>query len=278
MNRKFVAGAVANILVVVALTIVTPFYILCGILSDRIGRKPILLAGFALAAVTFFPLFEALTGYANPDLVKAQHASPIVVTADQRECSLQFNPVGTAKFTSSCDVARSALSKAGLNYTNVPTQQSQVATITVGDIVVQSFDATASNAKELQGTFDHALTAALTQKGYPSKPDPAKVNKPMVVLILVVMMLYGVLVYAPLAAILVELFPSRIRYTSMSLPYNIGNGWFGGFLPASVFAIVATTGDMYAGLWYPVMIAVASFVIALLFLRETKTVDISRID
>ncbi|MFM0631553.1 MFS transporter [Paraburkholderia xenovorans] len=271
-------GPLANILLVAALIISTPLYLVFGKLADKVGRKPILMMGFLLAALTFFPLFKALTGYVNPDLQLAQQQSPIVVAADPAQCSLQFNPVGTARFTTSCDIAKSALSRAGLSYSNRDAAPGRTAQILVGDTMIGAYDGLDANAKTLQPSFEGALARTLAEKGYPGKPDPDKVNKPMAILILVILMTYGTMVYAPLAAILVEMFPTRIRYTSMSLPYNIGNGWFGGFLPASVFAIVAAGGNMYAGLWYPIVIAVVSLVVGSLFLRETNGADINRND
>jgi MFS family permease len=268
-------GPLANMLLVAGIVITTPLYLAFGKLADRIGRKPILLTGFLLAILTFFPLFQALTGYVNPDLQAAQQRSPIVVSADPAQCSFQFNPVGTARFTSSCDIAKSALSKAGYSYSNVDAAPGQAAQIRIGDQTIEAYDGLAPDAKALQAAFEANLAKQLTQAGYPSKPDPAKVNKTMTMVILIILMTYGTMVYAPLAAILVELFPTRIRYTSMSLPYNIGNGWFGGFLPASVFAIVAAQGNMYAGLWYPVAIAAVSLVVGLLFLTETNGTDLS---
>lgn len=271
-------GATANILLVTALLITTPLYLFFGRLSDRIGRKPILLAGFLLAVLTFFPLFKTLAGYINPDLEAAQDRAPIVVTADPGTCSFQFNPLGISQFTSPCDIVKSALSKAGLSYDTRAASPGEGATVSIGDIVVNASDPSTPNVAIPQRDFDSMLAKALAQRGYPDHPDPAKVNKPMTVLILVILMTYGVMTYAPLAAVLVEMFPARIRYTSMSLPYNIGNGWFGGFLPASVFAIVAARGNIYAGLWYPIIIAAVASVIAALFLPETRNLDINRND
>jgi MFS family permease len=268
-------GPLANMLLVAGIVITTPLYFVFGLLADKIGRKPILMTGFLLAVLTFFPLFEALTGYVNPELQAAQERSPIVVSADPSQCSFQFNPVGTAHFTSSCDVAKSALSKAGYSYRNRDAAPGEAAQILIGDQKIAAYDGLAPDAKSLQAAFDAALALRLSEAGYPSKPDPAKVNKTMTVVVLIILMTYGTMVYAPLAAILVELFPTRIRYTSMSLPYNIGNGWFGGFLPASVFAIVAAQGNMYAGLWYPIAIAAVSFVVGLLWLKETNGTELS---
>jgi MFS family permease len=268
-----VNGASANILIAVALLIGTPFFVLFGSLSDRIGRKPIILAGCLIAALAYFPLFKALTHFANPALEAATQSSPIVVIANPDECSFQFNPVGTAKFTSSCDIAKSALSKAGLNYTNVAAPAGTLAQIKVGDIVIDTYDGKAADAKDKAKAFDKTLSATLKQAGYPAKADPSQLNWPMTVVILVILVILVTMVYGPIAAMLVEMFPTRIRYTSMSLPYHIGNGWFGGFLPATAFAIVAARGDIYSGLWYPIVVALITFVIGMLFVKETKDTD-----
>jgi MFS family permease len=261
-----VDGSSANIMIAIALLIGTPFFLFFGSLSDRIGRKPIIMAGLLIAALTYFPLFKALTHYTNPALEAATAKSPIVVIADPGECSFQFNPVGTAKFTSSCDIAKSALSRAGLNYENVAAPAGTLAQIRVGDTVV--------NTKDQGKAFDKTLAATLKAAGYPPKADPAQINWPMSIVILTILVLYVTMVYGPIAAMLVEMFPTRIRYTSMSLPYHIGNGWFGGFLPATAFAIVATKGNIYSGLWYPIVIALITFVIGMLFVKETKDSDI----
>ncbi|MGH8781002.1 MFS transporter [Paraburkholderia sp.] len=269
-----VDGTSANILIALGLLIGTPFFVFFGSLSDRIGRKPIIMAGCLIAALTYFPLFKALTHYANPALEAATQKSPIVVIADPAECSFQFNPVGTAKFTSSCDIAKGALSKAGLNYENVAAPAGTLAEIKVGDTVVNTFDGKAADAKDQVKAFDKTLSTTLKTAGYPAKADPAQLNWPMTVVILTILVIFVTMVYGPIAAMLVEMFPTRIRYTSMSLPYHIGNGWFGGFLPATAFAIVAAKGNIYSGLWYPVVIALATFVIGMLFVKETKDSNI----
>jgi hypothetical protein len=243
------------------------------------------MAGLLLAALTYFPLFRAITHYANPALAAAQERAPVTVTADPSTCSVQFNPVGTSKFTSPCDVAKAALVKRGVPYSNngsVDASQpapagvaaERVARIGVGPTVIPSYDATAADAKAQAAAFDKSLDAALKAAGYPAKAAPEQINKPMVTLLLWILVIYVTMVYGPIAAMLVELFPTRIRYTSMSLPYHIGNGWFGGLLPTTAFAMVAATGDIYYGLWYPVIVAAATFVIGMLFIRETKDVDI----
>jgi MFS family permease len=269
-----VDGASANILIALALLIGTPFFLFFGALSDKIGRKPIIMAGCLIAALTYFPLFKALTHFANPALEAATQRAPIVVIADPSECSFQFNPVGTSRFTSSCDIAKSALSKAGLNYSNVAAPAGTIAQIKVGDTVIESFTGHAADAKERAAAFEKQLAATLKAAGYPLKADPAQLNWPMTVVILTILVIFVTMVYGPIAAMLVEMFPTRIRYTSMSLPYHIGNGWFGGFLPATAFAIVAARGNIYSGLWYPIVIALVTFVIGMLFVKETKDSDI----
>jgi MFS family permease len=265
----------SNILIAVALLLGTPFFLVFGAWSDRVGRKPIILTGCALAALTYFPLFRAITHYANPALAAAQASAPVVVTADPGECRVQFNPVGTTKFTSSCDVAKSALVKAGVPYRNVAGDAGVPAEIEIGAASpIISYDAKAPDAKARASAFDSTLAAELRTAGYPAKADPVRINKPMLVLLLWILVLYVTMVYGPIAAMLVEMFPTRIRYTSMSLPYHIANGWFGGFLPPIAFAIVASTGDIYSGLWYPVVVAGLTVVIGALFVRETKQHDL----
>jgi len=307
-----VDGATANILVAASLVIGTPFFVVFGALSDKIGRKPIIMAGCLLAVLTYFPVFEALTKAANPALHAAQQSSKVVVVADPAECSFQFNPTGTVKFTSSCDVAKQKLAASSVSYENVAAPAGTPAIIKVGETVINVVpsaeeiaaakagaekklaDLTAAgnaDAKALKAAEDAVkalgdekkakdatltanLSAALKAAGYPAKADPAKVDKLMIVVILTYLVLLVTMVYGPIAAMLVELFPTRIRYTSMSLPYHIGNGWFGGLLPTTAFAIVAQTGNMYNGLWYPIIIAGMTFIIGTIFVRETKDVDI----
>lgn len=259
----------ANLLVAGALVIGTPFFVIFGVLSDRIGRKPIIMAGCLLAALTYMPIFKAITHYANPALEAAQTAAPVTVTADPAQCSFQFNPVGTAAFTSPCDVAKSALVKRGIPYENVKAEADSPTQIHVGGTVIVSYDAKTGGVED-KAAFDAALTAALAQAGYPAQADSSRINEPMVILLIGLLVIYGALTYGPIAAMLVELFPTRIRYTSLSLPYHIGNGWFGGFMPPVAFAVIAATGNMYDGLWYPIAIAAATFVIGMLFLPETK--------
>ncbi|SJZ69362.1 Predicted arabinose efflux permease, MFS family [Enhydrobacter aerosaccus] len=266
----------ANIVIAVALAIGTPFFIFFGWLSDKIGRKPIILTGCLLAVVTYFPLFGALTNAVNPVLEQALEKSPVTVIADPAECSFQFNPTGTASFTTSCDVAKSFLATNSVNYSNQAAPAGTVAQIKIGDKTIASFDKVKAGKDAAAKTkaFTDEATSAIRAAGYPAAADPAKVNTPMVVLILTILVIYVTMVYGPIAALLVELFPTRIRYSGMSLPYHIGNGWFGGFLPPTIFAIVAATGNIYSGLWYPIVIAGMTFVIGLLFMPETKDRDI----
>ncbi|WP_246663054.1 MFS transporter [Pseudolabrys sp. FHR47] len=255
----------AQIMIVIALAIGTPFFILFGWLSDKIGRKPIMLAGFALAVITYFPIFQGLTHFANPKLEAALNGSPIVVTADPRECSFQFKATGTEKFTTACDTIKAALVAASVNYANTAAPAGTPASVKIGEQVLAGPAATPA-----------AITAAVKAHGYPASADPKDINYPMTVILLAILVIYVTMVYGPIAAWLVELFPTRIRYSGLSLPYHIGNGWFGGFLPATVFAIVAATGNIYSGLWYPIAVAAMSFVVALIFLPETKDRDITQ--
>ncbi len=269
----------ANILIAVSLAIGTPCFILFGWLSDKIGRKPIMLAGFALGAATYFLLFQGLTHYANPALEKALATAPVTVIADPAECSFQFNPVGISQFRTSCDIVKSALVARSVNYENKAAPAGAVATVEVGQQTIPSFNGVGLEAKDFaakSGAFNKALGDAIAQHGYPASADPNAINYPMTVLLLTILVVYVTLVYGPIAAWLVEMFPTRIRYSGLSLPYHIGNGWFGGFLPATAFAIVAATGNIYSGLWYPIIIAAMSFVVAVIFLPETKDVDITR--
>ena len=261
-----VDGATANILIAIALALATPFFILFGWLSDRIGRKKIILAGCALAALTYFPLFEALSKAANPALHAASAAAPVRVVADPEACSVQFDPVGRTKFDRrSCDIVKAFLARSGVSYANLAAPPGAGARLEVGAATI----AAPEGGAEAIAAFQAEARAALTAAGYPERADPAQVNKPLVVLILFVLVLYVTMVYGPIAALLVELFPTRIRYSSMSLPYHIGNGWFGGFLPPIAFAMVAATGDIYYGLWYPILVAGLTAILGLLLLPET---------
>ena len=270
----------ANLLIAGSLLIGTPFFIFFGSLSDRIGRKKIIMAGCIIAALTYFPIFKALTEYGNPDVFVAQEQNPVVVVADPGQCAFQFDPVGKAKFTSSCDLAKTVLAKRAIPYTNENAAPGSVAQIRIGNQVVESFEGTgmpAADFKTRNDAFTATLGTALKDAGYPEKADPAKTNYPMVLLLLTILVIYVTMVYGPIAAWLVELFPARIRYTSMSLPYHIGNGWFGGFLPTVSFALVVYTGDIFYGLWYPVLVTGISLVVGIFCLKETKDVDIDKV-
>lgn len=276
-----VDGATANLLIAAALLIATPFFIVFGTLSDKIGRKPIILGGCLIAACTYFPIFNGLTHFANPALEQAIAKAPVVVTADPADCQFQFNPTGTKKFTSACDIVKAKLAAASVSYKNVEGSSVGIATVKIGDKVITSYDASKLSKEEAAAkdkAFSKELSEAIKAAGYPSKADPAQINKPMVLLLLVILVIYVTMVYGPIAAMLVEMFPTRIRYTSMSLPYHIGNGWFGGLLPTTAFALVAYQGDIYHGLWYPIVIALATFVIGLLFVKETKDLKIDEHD
>lgn len=267
----------ANLIIAAALLIGTPFFVVFGSLSDRIGRKSIIMAGCILAALTYFSVFKGLTHFANPALERAVASAPVTVIADPEDCSFQFDPVGRKAFTQSCDVAKSVLAKTGVPYTNEAAPAGSVARVRIGSgdgaVMIDSFagDTLAKpEFKTANDGFTAKLKGALTTAGYPAKANMAEVNYPMVIALCTYLVILVTMVYGPIAAWLVELFPTRIRYTSMSLPYHIGNGWFGGFLPVTSFAIVAATGNIYNGLWYPIVVAVMTAVIGTLFLRETK--------
>ncbi|MBM3104721.1 MFS transporter [Pseudomonas sp. P66] len=256
--------AQANTLLIISVVIGAPFFVFFGWLSDRIGRKPILMLGLLLATVLYFPLFKALSHYANPQIDMASRQAPIVVMADPQSCTFQFDPVGKARFDSPCDKVKTFLVKQGLPYSSESVAAGSEVVVTVGDQRINGFD-------------EVALRAAIDKAGYPAKADPASVNETMVVVLIVAMILIATMTYGPLAAVMVELFPTRIRYTSMSLPYHIGNGWFGGFLPTVSFALVVYTGDIFYGLWYPVLITGISLVVGLFCLKETRDVDIDKV-
>ena len=272
-----VDGPTANILIAASLLIGTPFFIVFGSLSDKIGRKKIIMVGCVLAALTYFPIFKALTHYANPALEAAQINSPVVVVADPAECQFQFNPTGTKKFTSSCDIAKAKLAAASVNYKNEVAPAGTLASIKVGDKTLESYSAVGLSKEDAAAKdkeFSGQLKDLIKESGYPAKADSAQINKPMVLLLLFILVLYVTMVYGPIAAMLVEMFPTRIRYTSMSLPYHIGNGWFGGLLPTTSFALVAYAGDIYFGLWYPIVIAMMTAIIGSIFVAETRDNDI----
>jgi MFS family permease len=263
----------ANLMVAGALIVATPFFIVFGALSDKIGRKWIIMFGCLIAAATYFPIFKGLTKAANPAIFEAAEKNPIVVTADPADCSFQFDPVGKAKFNTSCDIAKSWLAKKYIPYSNEAAPAGTVASIRIGATVIPSFDGRKLAGPEFKvanADFDKKVAEMVKAAGYPAKADMSKVNVPMVMFLLFILAIYVTIVYAPIAAWLVELFPARIRYTSMSLPYHIGNGWFGGFLPTIAYAMVAATGDIYYGLWYPIVIALMTLVIGSIGLPETK--------
>jgi MFS family permease len=275
----------ANLLVAASLLIGTPFFIVFGSLSDKIGRKPIIMLGLLLAVVTYFPVFQALTKAANPDLAAAQASAKVVVLGDAAECSFQGSPIAREiDFRSSCDIAKRYLAQNAVSYSNQAAPAGTATKVVIGTTEIEAPYATVANSKfDEESTkkiaeFKKSVSEALKEAGYPAKADGAKLDKVTVVIILTYLVILVTMVYGPIAAMLVELFPTRIRYTSMSLPYHIGNGWFGGLLPTTAFAIVAQTGDMYNGLWYPIIVAGATFVIGMIFIKETKDVDIYRED
>ncbi len=281
-----VDGATANILIAVSLLLATPFFIVFGTLSDKIGRKYIILGGCLIAALTYFPIFGAMTHYANPALETALKNSPVVVIADPETCHFQFNLTGTKKFPSSCDIATGFLTQSSVSYTKQDGPAGSLAQVKIGETVFTSFNASMTpdglnfdaDSKAKEAALKKEVGGAIKAAGYPPKADPDQINKPMVVLLLFILVLYVTMVYGPIAAMLVEMFPTRIRYTSMSLPYHIGNGWFGGLLPTTAFALVAFKGDIYYGLWYPIIVALITVVIGTLFVKETKDNDIYAAD
>lgn len=268
----------ADIYIAIALALATGGFVLFGWLSDKIGRKPIVLAGCLLAVLTYFPVFKALTHAVNPALEAAAAKAPVVVTADPARCATQFDPVGKATFKQSCDIIKSVLAKKGIPYSNAEAPAGSVANVSIGGVAIPSFEGDALDKKaftDQSAAFSKQVFEALKTAGYPDKADPAAINSPVAILLLTYLVLLVTMVYGPIAAWLVEMFPTRIRYTSMSLPYHIGNGWFGGFLPPVAFAVVAATGNIYDGLWYPIIIAVMTLVIGTLFVRESKDNDIN---
>jgi MFS family permease len=268
--------ATSNLLVAGALAAAAPLYMLCGRIADRIGRKPQVTLGCLIAALTMFPIFQGLTHFANPAIESAQTTAPVVVVAHPEECSFQFDPVGGARFTSSCDVAKSVLAGLRIPYSNEDAPAGVIATVRIGDATVAAFDGAALTGAEFKvrsAAFRSDVVRVLGEKGYPANADSAQINYGMVFLLLFVLSALGVATYGPIAAWLVELFPARIRYTSMSLPYHLGNGWFGGFLPSIAFALIAYTGNIYSGLWYPVAVCLMTAAVGAFFLRETNGVE-----
>jgi MFS family permease len=272
----------ANLLIAASLVIGTPFFVIFGTLSDKIGRKVIIMGGLFLAIILYIPntpvsLFNGLTHFANPALEKAMASAPASITADLNECTFQFNPTGTAKFTSSCDIAKQVMASNSASYTTVAGPAGGTAVVKIGDTEIEGYTAKGlapADAKAKDAEFKKAIREALNTAGYPTKADPTAINHAAILGILVILVLLVTMVYGPIAAMLVEMFPTRIRYTSMSLPYHIGNGWFGGLMPTIAFALVAQNGNIYYGLWYPIIIATVTLVIGVLFIKETKDVDI----
>jgi MFS family permease len=273
-----VPAQAANVMVAGALVLATPFFIVFGVLSDKIGRKPIIMFGCIVAALTYFPLFKGLTKAANPAIFAAQQDNPVVVVASEEDCSFQLDPIGKRAFTSSCDIAKGWLAKRAIPYQNEMAPAGTIASVKIGrKVAIQSFEGrtlTSADFTPQLDAFDRAMAEQIAAAGYPAAADMSRMNVPMVMAILFVLALYVTMVYAPMAAWLVELFPARIRYTSLSLPYHVGNGWFGGFLPTIAFAMVAATGDIYYGLWYPVIISVMTAIVGTLFMPETKSREI----
>lgn len=268
---------IANILVALALLLACPFFLVFGALSDRIGRKPIIMAGCLIACLSYFPVFKGLTHYANPALERAQKSAPVYVVADPDNCSLQFNPIGTASFTSSCDLLKAFMASHSVHYVNQDAPANTVAYALIGDQRIDSFEGTILPRAEFaqrSAALQDTLRQAVRDHGYPHHADPSQMNYAMVLLLLFFLVLQVTMVYGPIAAMLVEMFPTRIRYTSMSVPYHIGNGWFGGFVPPVAFATVATTGNMYDGLWYPIVICAMTLIVGTLFIRETRHNDL----
>jgi MFS family permease len=255
--------AVANTLLIISVVIGAPFFIIFGWLSDKLGRKPVLMLGLLLATALYFPIFKSLAHYANPAIDQASRQAPITVLADPATCTFQFDPVGKAKFDSPCDKVKTFLVKQGLPYTSAAAPAGSGVQVSIGDMKIDGYD-------------ESALRGAVTLAGYPQQADLQQINKPMIVALIVALIIISAMCYGPLAALMVELFPTRIRYTSMSLPYHIGNGWFGGFLPTVSFALVVYTGDIFYGLWYPVLITGVSLVVGMICLRETKNIDLDK--
>jgi MFS family permease len=268
-------------LVMLAVTAVSAFlYVFFGWISDRIGRKPVMLFGMILALIAIFPGFQALTRAANPALAEAQTSSPIVVMADPATCALQFDPIGKTAFASSCDIAKSVLSNAGISYSNVAAVPGSVAAVRIGSVEIASVEGGGMDPAALKAAragVETRLKAALVEAGYPARADPERINLPMVFGILMIFMVAATALYGPQAAALVELFPTRVRYTAMSLPYHVGTGWVGGMLPAASFALVAWSGNIYFGLWYTLAFTAVAVVVALIWLPETRGRDMDAI-
>ena len=268
-------------MVILSVTVASAFlYVFFGWLSDRVGRKPVMIGGMALFLVAVFPGFHALTQAANPALAEAQASAPVTIIADPATCAVQFDPVGKAAFASSCDLAKSVLSNAGVSYDNLAAEPGSTAAVRIGTIEVASVEGAGLDAaalKTARADVDARVKAALAEAGYPTRADPERMNLMAVFAILMVFMIAATAVYGPQAAALVELFPTRVRYTAMSLPYNIGTGWVGGLLPAASFALVAWSGNIYFGLWYAIGFTAVAAIVALIFLPETRARDLNTI-
>ncbi|WP_380877364.1 MFS transporter [Sphingomonas sp. DBB INV C78] len=268
-----VAPTTVNIFVMAMTLVSAPFYVFFGWLSDRIGRKPVMLAGMLAGLIAFFPAFHALAGFTNPALVDARARTPVVVAADPASCSVQFDPVGAAKFSSACDIAKSVLASSGIPYRSADLPAGTTTEVRIGnDVIIPANGATlsADQLKTLKAEQTKMIQAALKAAGYPLKADPARMNFAGIAAILLLLVVASTALYGPMAAMLVELFPARVRYTAMSLPYHVGTGWVGGFLPVTAFAIVAMTGDLYAGLWYPVIFTAISVLTTIFLVPETR--------
>jgi MFS family permease len=255
------------------MTIVSaPLYVFFGWLSDRVGRKPVMVGGMLLALALYFPGFHLIAGAANPALVAAQRTTPVAVATDPASCAVQFDPVGTARFSSACDLAKSALVAKGISYRTLASDDGRTTVLVGGQRVpVEGGERlSAADLKALKAATAERVGAALTAAGYPKTADPAAANMPLLIAVLLMFVVAATALYGPQAAALVEMFPTRVRYTAMSLPYHVGTGWVGGFLPVTGFALVAITGNIYAALWYPVFFTGLSVICALLFLKETR--------
>ena len=264
-------GQTKDLLLIVMTVVSAPLYVYFGWLSDRIGRKPVMVGGMALALILYFPASHWIAEAANPALVAAQKATPVVVQTDPATCSVQFDPVGTAKFVSACDIAKSTLVAKGISFRTRASADRQTQVLVGNSIVlIQGGEGLPGpDLKKLKGTTSDAIGAALQSAGYPKSADPSKSNMGSLSLILIAFVVASTALYGPQAAALVEMFPTRVRYTAMSLPYHVGTGWVGGFLPVTSFALVAVTGNIYSGLWYSVVFTGISVVVSLLFLKET---------
>jgi len=274
-----VEPATINSLMMAAAAVSSIGYVAFGWLSDKIGRKPVMLFGMTLMLIAYFPAFHALARTLNPALAEAQAATPVSVIADPADCSLQFDPIGKASFTSSCDIAKNALANAGVSYENVAAPPGASAQVRVGLITIPSVDARGlpkDVTKAVKTTVEGKIREALAHGGYPAKADPARMNLWGAFGVLMIFVIAATALYGPIAACLVELFPTRIRYTAMSLPYNIGTGWIGGFVPFTAFAIVAAVGNIYSGLWYPFAFTALSVATCLVLLPETKERPLDR--